>query len=72
MAELTLLDKVLNIVIPLMAIFFFGMVFYKNLREPFDKLFSAIKGLFTRGKDKIKDKKEEMWDDDETGYIPRL
>jgi len=72
MAELTMLDKVLNFLIPAIAIIFFGMVFYKHLQEPFDKFFGFIKGLFTRGKDKVKEKKEELWDDDDTGYIPRL
>ena len=73
MAELSALDKILNVVIPGLALIFFAMVFYKHLQEPFDKLFGFIKKLFTRGKDKVKEKKDEVWDDDEDmGYIPRL
>lgn len=64
------IDSVLNFLIPVGVIFFFGAAMYKALKEPIDKMISGIKSLF------VKKKNQQAYDnpylpDDRFAYYPK-
>ena len=47
------IESVLNFLIPVGVIFFFGAAMYKALREPIDKMIGGIRSLFGKKKHQL-------------------
>lgn len=65
-----IIDRILNVVVPILALLFFGAVMYRNqaIKEVVDLIGGWFKSIFER----MRGKKEELEDEgDEYFYLPK-